>query len=139
LINPVTGRPQPFDPAALPRYIVFFRGSSTCPITRQFMPAMVSFYKQMKPGNSDVEVIYLMTESLPDTAKFARVSGFAWRSLPYDSTRAVPALHKSISGLLPQLIVMDRAGEVLAEGTQGAAPAALQHLQALLQKAPARR
>jgi hypothetical protein len=43
-------------------------------------------------------------------------------------------LHKSISGLLPQLIVMDPAGKVLAEGTQNAAPAALQHLQALLLK-----
>lgn len=138
LIDPLTGKPQPLDPAALPRYFVFFRGSSTCPITRQFMPTMVNFYKQTKPGNADFEVIYLMTESLPATASFARASGLGWQSLPYDSTHVIPGLHKAISGLLPQLIVMDRAGRVVAEGTQNAAPAALRQLQALLQKTPAR-
>ena len=36
LINSHTGQPEPLDTNALPRYIVFLRGQSTCPITRRF-------------------------------------------------------------------------------------------------------
>jgi len=134
LIGSITGQPQPLDPNSLPRYIVFYRGSSTCAITRKFTPALVKFYKEMKPAHPEFEVIYLMTEPVAETGKFAKAQGFSWRAVEYRSTPSMPMTHASISGLLPQLIVMDRTGKVLANGTQNAAPAALQRLNALLQR-----
>jgi hypothetical protein len=58
--------------------------------------------------------------------------GFSWRALEYDATPAVPSVNKPIAGKLPQLIVMDRSGRVLANGIQSTAPAALKQLDALL-------
>lgn len=134
LVNSVTGEEQPLDPNNLPRYLVLYRGSSTCPITRQFTPTLVNFYKQMKPHHPEFELIYLMTEDITDTARFARQSGFSWRAVDYENTGAMPIAGAAIDGRLPQLIVMDRAGNILANGIQATAPAALNQLTVLLNK-----
>ncbi|MGH7947474.1 MAG: thioredoxin-like domain-containing protein [Opitutaceae bacterium] len=138
LVSSVTGKPAPLDPNALPRYIVFYRGSSTCPITRQFTPTLIKFYQQMHATHPEFEVVYMMTESPENTGKFAKELGFSWRAISYASTSGIPSVHRHISGMLPQLIVMDRTGRVLANGTQSAAPAALRKLDALL-KVPSQR
>jgi hypothetical protein len=132
LVNSVTSRPQPLDDASLPKYLVFLRGSSTCSITRGFMPSMVKFGREQKARHPEVEIIYIMTETPADTAKFARESGFTWRAIEYESTAYMPSVSRQIAGKLPQLIVMDRDGRVLANGIQNSAPAALQQLEALL-------
>ncbi|HEY5551487.1 MAG TPA: hypothetical protein VIK52_06350 [Opitutaceae bacterium] len=132
LVNSVTAKPQPLDEAALPKYIVFLRGSSTCTITRGFMPSMVKFYNEQKPRHPEFEVVYIMTESPGDTGKFAREAGFSWRAVEYESTGYMPSVSRQIDGKLPQLIVMDRNGKVLANGIQNGAPAALNQLAALL-------
>jgi hypothetical protein len=46
---------------------------------------------------------------------------------------------KPIQSLLPQLVVMDRSGRVLANGWQGSAPNALKQLDALLRSSSASR
>ena len=134
LVNSVTGKPQPLDASAPPRYIVFYRGSSTCPITRQFTPSLIKYYQAMKPAHPDVEFVWIMTESADDTAKFAKQLGFNWRAIGYESTGGMPRVSQSISGLLPQLMVMDRNGRVLANGSQHAAQNALRQLDALIKR-----
>jgi hypothetical protein len=138
LVSSVTGKPAPLDTAALPRYIVFYRGSSTCPITRQFTPTLLKYYQQMHATHPEFEVVYMMTEGMDDTSKFAKELGFSWRAISYASTSGIPSVHGHISGLLPQLIVMDRNGRILVNGTQSAAPAALRQLDALLKRPAAR-
>jgi hypothetical protein len=138
LVSSVTGKAAPIDEKTLPRYIVFYRGSSTCPITRQFTPTLVRYYQQAKAANADFEIVYLMTEGLEDTSKFAKASGFSWRAIRYDDTGRVPSVQQHIGSLLPQLIVMDRNGRLLANGIQNAAPNALKQLDALLKAPPAR-
>lgn len=133
LINPLSDQPEPLDTNALPRYIVFLRGSTTCSITRNFAPKFVKFYNQAKPAHPDFEVVYLTLDSLPDTKSFAQEMGFSWRTVTYENTR-MPSLHPYIDGRIPQLIVMNRDGKVLANGIQGTAPAALEQLDTLLKQ-----
>ena len=137
LVSSVTGKPAPLDENALPRYIVLFRGSSTCPITRQFAPTLIKYYRQMKPTHPEFEIVYLMTESAEDTGKFAKELGFSWRAIPYEQKHPMPTVMQPIGSLLPQLVVMDRNGRVLANGLQNSAPNALKQLDALL-RAPVR-
>jgi predicted RecB family endonuclease len=137
LVSSVTGKPAPFDAAALPKYIVLFRGSSTCPITRQFAPTLIKYYQQMKPAHPEFEIVYLMTETPENTGKFARELGFSWRAIKYQHGY-MPTVMQPIGSLLPQLVVMDRDGRVLANGLQNSAPTALKQLDALL-KSPASR
>ena len=132
LISSVTGKPEPLDPAAKPRYIVFYRGSSTCPITRRFTPTLIRYYQQMKPRHPEFEIVWMMTESPEDTGKFARELGFSWRAVTYETY--VASLHEAISGKLPQLIVVDPSGKILANGWQDTAPNALKQLDALLKQ-----
>jgi len=132
LLSSVTGKPEPLDTNALPRYLVFLRGSSGCSITRGFTPKLVKYYQEMKPKHPEFEIIYLTTEPMPDTESFAKEMGFSWRAVEYEATGAVPSVSKPIDGKLPQLIVMDRSGKVLANGIQSTAPAALKQLDTLL-------
>ena len=131
LVSSVTGKPAAFDAAALPKYIVLFRGSSTCPITRQFAPTLIKYYQQMKPRHPEFEIVYLMTETPENTGKFARELGFSWRAIKYQHGY-MPTVMQPIGSLLPQLVVMDRNGRVLANGLQNSAPTALKQLDALL-------
>jgi hypothetical protein len=131
LINSMTGQPEPLDTNSLPRYFVFLRGQSSCPITRNFAPSLVRYCKSIKTTHPEVQVIYLTVESLPDTFKFTRELGFDCRAISYDNSY-MPSVNPHIDGRLPQLIVMDRNGKVLADGIQSTAPAALQQLQTLV-------
>jgi hypothetical protein len=133
LVNPITGQPEPLDPNAMPRYIVFLRGQSTCPITCAFAPKLIKYYADMKPAHPEFEIVYLTIEDMPETKKFAQQLGFNWRTVTYENT-TMPGVNPIIDGRIPQLIVMDRDGNVLANGIQSTAPAALQQLDALLKK-----
>lgn len=132
LVNSVTDQSEPLDPKAPPRYLVFFRGSSTCPITNRVAPGFIQWYRKMKPRHPDFEVIWIMTESPGDTAKFARKLGFDWRAVTYESTPSMPDINRPITGLLPQLLVMDPSGRILIDASQNAVPGAIQQLDRLL-------
>jgi len=132
LVNSVTDQPEPLDPKAPPRYLVFFRGSSTCPITNRVAPSFIQWYREVKPRHPDFEVIWIMTESPEDTGKFARKLGFSWRAVTYESTPSMPEVNRPITGLLPQLIVMDPSGRILINASQNAVPGAIRQLDTLL-------
>ena len=134
LVNSVTGKPDALDPAAMPKYFVFVRGSSTCPYTRKFAPSVVKYYDQTKPAHPEFEVIWLMCDSPEETGKFAKQLGFSWRAIDYESQPKVPEMNNQIEGRLPQLFVMDAAGHTLANGVRDDAPAALKKLDAMLKR-----
>ncbi len=133
LINSITGQREPLDTNSLPRYIVFLRGQSTCPITRRFAPTVIKYCAEMKPKHPEFELVYLTIEDLPETEKFAKELGFSWRTVTYENT-TMPCVNPYIDGRIPQLIVMNRDGKVLANGIQATAPDALQQLDALLKQ-----
>jgi hypothetical protein len=133
LINSQTGQPEPLNTNSLPRYVVFLRGQSTCPITRRFAPSVIKFCEDMKAKQSEFELVYLTIEDMPETEKFAKELGFNWRTVTYENT-TMPSVNPYIDGRIPQLIVMTRDGKVLANGIQATAPAALQQLDALLKQ-----
>jgi hypothetical protein len=133
LINSQTGQPEPLNTNAWPRYIVFLRGQSTCPITRNFAPTFIKYCNSIKPTHPEVEVVYLTIEDLPETYKFSKELGFDWRTVSYENT-TMASVNPYIDGRIPQLIVMNRDGKVLANGIQSTAPAALQQLDALLKQ-----
>ena len=100
LVNAVTGKPDPLPADAQPRYIVFYRGSSTCPITRKFTPSLVKYYNETKPKHPEFEIVYIMTETPADTGKFAKELGFAWRAECLGAARCAvePTNGKQIRG-----------------------------------------
>jgi hypothetical protein len=134
LVGSTTSQPAPLDANALPKYVVFIRGSSTCPITVQFLPSLIAFDREARAKKASYEIVYLMTEEPAATAQFARRAGFSWRAVTWEGTGTIPSLNSQIDGKLPQLLVMDRTGRVLVNGVQQTAPAALQQLDALLKQ-----
>jgi hypothetical protein len=132
LVNSVTDQPQPFDGAALPRYILFYRGSSLSPFTKGFTPTLVKYYNEVKPRHPEFEIVYLMTESAAATGKFATKMGFSWRAVSLENIATVPAVARFIGARLPQLIVVDRSGNVLVNGIEVDSLAALRRFDVLL-------
>jgi hypothetical protein len=133
LVNSLTGLPEPLEAGAVPRYFLFFRGSSKDPFTRGVTPTLVKFYKEVKPRHPELEVIYLMAESPEGTAKFAKKMGFAWRAVTEENAAAIPVLGDRLVAQLPQIIVMDRNGDVLINAAQTNALTALREVDTLLQ------
>jgi hypothetical protein len=133
LVNSVTGQAEPLDAKSPPRYIVFLRGSTTCSITRNFTPGFVKYYDGIKAAHPELEVVYLTLDAPADTGKFAQEMGFSWRSVTNDNA-TMPSLYAYIDGRIPQLIVMDRDGKILANGIQSTAPVALQQLESLMSR-----
>jgi len=72
LVNSVTGKPDSLDAASQPRYLVLYRGSSTCAITRKFTPTLVKYYNEMKPKHPEFEIARVSAIDLVDYQ--ARVS-----------------------------------------------------------------
>jgi len=124
LINSATGKPDPLPAAARPRYIVFYRGASWCANTQKFTPTLVKYYNDTKPKHPEFEIVYIMTETPADTGKFAKDLGFAWRAVEYTTTAKMPVTSsaKAFSDLIPQVVVMDNTGKVLATASKAPRP-----------------
>ena len=101
LINSQTGQPEPLNTNAWPRYIVFLRGQSTCPITRNFAPTFIKYCNGIKSTHPEVEVVYLTIEDLPETYKFSKELGFDWRTVSYEKIRPCPAFVPTLTAGFP--------------------------------------
>ncbi len=138
LVSATTGAPAPLDPGASPRYIAFLRGSNTCPITRRMAPKLVAFYKTVKAAHPEFEMIYVpASNTVPDRHKFAKEMGFPWRATTTDAGM-LPVCGQPFASKIPELVVMDPAGNVLINAVQENVPGALKQLQAMLDAPPAK-
>lgn len=117
LISSTTGAPAPLGTNALPRYLVFLRGGDFCPICQRFIPSLVRFYNETKPGHPEFEIIYLSCDgSAADMEKFAKAEGFSWPAVSYERTSYLFQVIPHFKPPIPQLTVMDRRGKVLISG-----------------------
>ncbi|HVU28747.1 MAG TPA: thioredoxin family protein [Verrucomicrobiae bacterium] len=117
LIGSTTGKPDPLDTNALPRYIVFLRGGNFCPICQRFMPSLVKFYNETKPKHPEFEIIYLSCDgSAAEMEKFAKAEGFSWPAVNYERSSYLFQVIPYFKPPIPQLTVMDQRGHVLISG-----------------------
>jgi hypothetical protein len=113
----------PFDNALLEKkkLYVFFFSAFWSKEGRQFTSRLVQYYNRVAPQHPEFEIIFFSA----DRSQFAMESyisetNMPWPAVAYDkrSGKAAPS-RSNVVRQIPQLIVLNAAGEVLFDGGPG--------------------
>ena len=119
---------------------MFYRGAAWCARCRQFSPSLVKFYNEAKPKYPNLEIIYISGEvSDTEMRGYAKEAGFSWRTVPRERQSQLrlvnPLFMQNNPQHIPQLVVTDRAGNVLIDSAPVGGPDnALKQFETLLKK-----
>ena len=122
---------------------VLYYGASWCPPCRQFTPGFVKYIKRVLPSNPRLSVAMMSNDK--DEAQmrsYMTEEHMPWPAAPFAAMQNSPLLLSYEKNGIPQVVILDRQGKVLAEnydGDQYLAPmAAVQSLAKILASGAAR-
>ncbi len=110
------------DPAGLEDTQVFalYFGASWCPPCRAFSPELVKFIDRVGPANPRLTVV-LVSSDKTDAAMlgYMKEEKMPWTALSRERLTKSPSLVAYTKGGIPQLVIVDRQGAVLADSYRG--------------------
>jgi nucleoredoxin len=130
---------QPATPANLGETQVFalYYGASWCGPCRKFSPDFVKFVNRVGPANPRLTVV-LMSNDKSDAEMYGYMNEekMPWTALPLEKLNKQAALTSYVRGAIPQLVIVDRQGQILADSYRGntyiGPMAAMQQLEKIL-------
>lgn len=135
LIDPGTQAAATLPANADPKYFAFYRGAGWCGPCRQFSPSLVKFYKDAKPKYPNFEVVFISGDKTPaEMRNYAKEMGFSWVTVPSARQPETQIVNRFFTNLIPQLVVTDRAGNVVIDSARIGTAAALKQFDALLKR-----
>ncbi len=112
--------PVEFDPKHGPRYYAVYFSAGWCAPCRKFSPKLVDFYREQKPEHDDFEVFLVSNDHSPSAMKeYATQAGFSWLAVDYDKLGTIPCLSSYQGRGIPQLLLLDENGRVIADSFDG--------------------
>ena len=91
-----------------------------CGPCRKFTPQLVAYYNQIARDHPEFEIIFVSADkSADDMATYMRESGMPWSAIEYGKLANVPALQKYAGRGIPDLVIVDASGKVLADSYVG--------------------
>lgn len=113
---------KPVTPPGLAGTQLFalYYGAGWCAPCRQFSPQLVQALAPLLARNPGLTVIYLSNDKTDAAMRDYMQGGpMPWAGVPLAQWRQVPLLMSYARGTVPQLVVVDRHGRVLADSFQG--------------------
>src|SRR5256886_7203106 len=96
-------------------YALYF-SAHWCGPCRKFTPQLVAYYNQVTHDHPEFEIIFVSADKSADgMATYMRESGMPWPAIDYDKLANVPALQKYAGKGIPDLVIVDAGGKVLAD------------------------
>ena len=87
-----------------------------CGPCRKFTPQLVAYYNQIARDHPEFELIFVSADKSADgMATYMRESGMPWPAIEYSKLANVPALQKYAGKGIPDLVIVDASGKVLAD------------------------
>jgi len=110
-----------YDEELAPKQIYgLYFSAHWCPPCRKFTPQLVAYYNQIAHDHPEFEIIFVSADkSAEDMATYMRESGMPWPAIEYGKLANVPALQKYAGKGIPDLVVVDASGKVLADSFVG--------------------
>jgi nucleoredoxin len=110
-----------YDEELAPKQIYgLYFSAHWCPPCRKFTPQLVAYYNQIAHDHPEFEIIFVSADkSAEDMATYMRESGMPWPAVEYGKLANVPALQKYAGRGIPDLVIVDASGKVLADSFVG--------------------
>ena len=110
-----------YDEELAPKQIYgLYFSAHWCPPCRKFTPQLVAYYNQIAHDHPEFEIIFVSADkSAEDMATYMRESGMPWLAIEYGKLANVPALQKYAGRGIPDLVIVDASGKVLADSFVG--------------------
>ena len=91
-----------------------------CGPCRKFTPQLVAYYNQITHDHPEFEIIFVSADKSADgMATYMRESGMPWPAIEYGKVANVPALQRYAGRGIPDLVIVDASGKVLADSFVG--------------------
>jgi nucleoredoxin len=110
-----------YDEELAPKQIYgLYFSAHWCPPCRKFTPQLVAYYNQIAHDHPEFEIIFVSADkSAEDMATYMRESGMPWPAIEYGKLANVPSLQKYAGRGIPDLVIVDASGKVLADSFVG--------------------
>jgi len=120
LVRPEGARLTPYQWEVEPDIIALYFGADWCPPCHAFTPELREVYETLKGNGANTEVVYLSLDTTEsDMRRYMRQSAMPWPAIPPRRLRTLPALNALAGPAPPNLVLIDRAGNILANGWEG--------------------
>jgi nucleoredoxin len=106
-----------YDEELAPKHIYgLYFSAHWCGPCRKFTPQLVAYYYQIAHDNPEFEIIFVSADkSAEGMAAYMRESGMPWPAIEYNKLANVPTLQKYAGKGIPDLVIVDASGKVLAD------------------------
>jgi len=110
-----------YDEELAPKQIYgLYFSAHWCGPCRKFTPQLVAYYNQVTHDHPEFEIIFVSADkSAEGMATYMRESGMPWPAIEYGKLANVPALQKYAGKGIPDLVIVDASGKVLADSFVG--------------------
>ena len=106
-----------YDEELAPKQIYgLYFSAHWCGPCRKFTPQLVAYYNQIARDHPEFEIIFVSADKSADgMATYMRETGMPWPAIEYSKLASVPALQKYAGKGIPDLVIVDASGKVLAD------------------------
>jgi nucleoredoxin len=106
-----------YDEELAPKQIYgLYFSAHWCGPCRKFTPQLVAYYNQIAREHPEFEIIFVSADkSAAGMAAYMRESSMPWPAIEYSKLANVPALQKYAGRGIPDLVIVDASGKVLAD------------------------
>jgi nucleoredoxin len=106
-----------YDEELAPKQIYgLYFSAHWCGPCRKFTPQLVAYYNQITRDHPEFEIIFVSADkSAEGMATYMRQSGMPWPAIEYNKLATVPTLQKYAGKGIPDLVIVDASGKVLAD------------------------
>ena len=110
-----------YDEELAPKHIYgLYFSAHWCGPCRKFTPQLVAYYNQIAHDHPEFEIIFVSADKSADgMAAYMRESGMPWPAIEYSKLASVPTLQKYAGKGIPDLVIVDASGKVLADSFVG--------------------
>ena len=110
-----------YDEELAPKQIYgLYFSAHWCGPCRKFTPQLVAYYNQITHDHPEFEIIFVSADkSAEGMATYMRESGMPWPAIEYGKVANVPALQRYAGRGIPDLVIVDASGKVLADSFVG--------------------
>ena len=97
-----------------------YYGASWCPPCRKFSPGFVKYIDQISAQNPKLTVVLMSNDKVDaDMFKYMKSEKMPWVAMPLAKLQRTPLLLGYTKGYIPQLLIVDRSGKILADSYSG--------------------